>query len=300
MPFLGDYNLFHKLLFFIGLAPFWPSSNKNTIQCTGWSFTYNIIFILIMFTCTPYVTYLLFYAKPIDKLLTNVYNIIDMFQMTTVFVSYDVTLVIILIQRHQQVEWLKQLNRHCLQFNDLTCDRMQNRNSFRMVFVLLFFYYVLQIFGVVRWYILAGPINKLKIAFVILFGILNLSSFAVATYVSHLALTFVRLLTALSTNLSDILSRDAGYQLLPNIVYLIDDILTSKSKFSALFGVLILVNSLYDIVLTTSTLYSSIAFFSYYTYTGLTFSLCLYVVPSIVKNAYLCYSMELLGRQVSR
>lgn len=308
MPFLEHINNSSKVFVIFGLRPYSVDTKLNRAYINNFITIYSIIYLSVLAYIIPFITKNAFFADhPIQEYFSNIFKIIQYSNVTLCIGMFDIQLFLTIINRHKHVKFLNRLCAADEKFsqyfrgttNTAAIQSAQLiRNLNWSIVVIITYWFVMC--SILLIYI--ESINVYKIIHRCCIGVLTITMSLICVYICYFVFVLHERLHRLTRMFNDIVFIDIGMMVnrkkCLKIIELFDGYMKVKRKFNDTFGPSMLVNGLFDVIMLTVSVYAIIACKKYQTIGTLLYVILVDILPQLIKNVVLVWSVNLLAKQV--
>lgn len=303
MSFLKHINNPSRLYFIFGLRPFAIDTHANRAHTTQWHTIYSLIYSCTLAYLIPVITYNAFYRdRPIREHFANIFQVVQNTETVLVLFIFYVQLLMSFKDRAQHVKLLNRLCESDEKFTEFFGKEsvvQLNGNLYWPIVVPLCYWLIICVAMVT----VNGSIN-IYMAFQRMgIGIMTITMSSIVVYIRYLGSVILARLVKLTDMAARLTESDPKLtmdrQSVVKIIALLDCYYKVKRKFYKVVGRPLLMNATFDVLMLTVSTYALFSCRRYHTNSILLYLVLVDILPQLVKNWYLVWTMSLMGRQVN-
>lgn len=306
MAFLVHIRPLLNFYFIFALRPFVHNKQTNQIQSKCFSTFYILAFFCVLSLFLLFLSHVGFFTEPVEleELFADTHNISEFLQVIVNIIIYIATIFAGVLYRRNHVRFLNALSDVD---KKLRAEEMVSNNkrfpyeSFQHIFVIVILYSLFCISGIYIW---QKHLNVIRFMFHAVLAWQTVTITVTTIYIGYLAIfllhRFDRLYAMFWQEIDANLAIRWNYCRLIRLFELYEYLQRCKSQFNDTFGLQLLLNAMFDLMLMTIGAYSSCR---QIWRDGLTFGLFYYLlvflIPHVIKNVFLVHVLHRLSGQVS-
>lgn len=304
MTFHHAITPFLLSLFIIGLSPILSNIKKT-------KFFYNNSTLIYVFSVTVIITCFVFFQNFLNdrnnyfSYITNICQMVDNFMTTFIFLLYNAFIYGTIIKRKDHLKLLNEFNYINNLINKVPNKCYNSKKLFKTCFYALTIVcvFLLNSFGCYVW-------STTKSFDSLMYGFsytIQMGTFYIMfAYIRYLAKFMQQFLINTKKAYKLIFSKNCcyiNYKNLGNLQNIFNEILILNENFGNVFGCLLLINSIYDFLLTTSMGFTVVMVYRLidvdHLFVMKIFYLLYYLIPIQLKNIFIVGALENISKEVN-
>lgn len=301
MTFVQNLSKINKLVFLFGVSPFLLNRRTNKFECSIYTLTYTIIYFLSLSTALVYIS-IFHYVS--EKMFKTTSSILTLLQQATVMVIFNCMMMDLILKKGKHANFLNslvKLKSNVTKLNRNGDSKNELSSTYKHVVFVICFNAIIYILTSIS---ISHRRQILEHLWIVLQFFQSISIALVAYYMRCFVIVLHSTCTPIFNKLDSIgndlrstigASRQHISQLL-TCFESFDEVMDLKAEFSEIFGIQLLLNSAFDFIMLTISVYgflhaqvSNLIFLCYFS---------VFIVPIVVKCVLLVLALDTLANQV--